>query len=149
MTPYFSYLHNETFQPRRGLMGIYCLTRGFYAVFAFCQNRQFTQTNLYYLTIEQSQGQTAALVLSIIFIFAYLKSTIIAYPMRSIEPLKRGSRLPTGVYQTMNRNSLTMLLIPTLLIAFLSVGELSGAEKPTTNADPQNHTLRALLSPRA
>ncbi|MDC0574327.1 hypothetical protein OAO39_00190 [Pirellulaceae bacterium] len=47
----------------------------------------------------------------------------------------------------MNRNSLTMLLIPTLLIAFLSVGELSGAEKPTTNADPQNHTLRALLSP--
>lgn len=47
----------------------------------------------------------------------------------------------------MNRNSLKMLLIPTLLITLFSVNEFNGAEKTTTNADPQNHILRALLSP--
>ncbi|MCS5630230.1 MAG: hypothetical protein NZ744_05325, partial [Pirellulaceae bacterium] len=47
----------------------------------------------------------------------------------------------------MNRNSLTMLLIPTLLITFFSVNEFNGAEKTATNVDPQNHILRALLAP--
>ena len=47
----------------------------------------------------------------------------------------------------MNRNSLTMLLIPTLLITFFSVNEFNGAEKTATNVDPQNHILRVLLSP--
>jgi len=52
MAPYFSYLHNETFRPRRGLMGIYYLTGVFCAVAAFCQYRKFTQTHLYYVTIQ-------------------------------------------------------------------------------------------------
>jgi type II secretory pathway component GspD/PulD (secretin) len=64
-----------------------------------------------------------------------------------MEILKRGPRLTTGVYQTMNRNSLKMLLIPTLLLTLFSVSEFNGAEKTTTNVDPQNHILRALLSP--
>jgi type II secretory pathway component GspD/PulD (secretin) len=67
--------------------------------------------------------------------------------MSSIEILKKDARLTTGVYQTMNRNILTMLLIPTLLITLFPVGELSATEKTTTNVDPQNHILRALLSP--
>ena len=67
--------------------------------------------------------------------------------MSSIEILKKDARLTTGVYQTMSLNILTMLLIPTLLITLFSVGELSATEKTTTNVDPQNHILRALLSP--
>ncbi|MBT4693228.1 MAG: hypothetical protein HOB73_07790 [Planctomycetaceae bacterium] len=47
----------------------------------------------------------------------------------------------------MYRNNLAMLLIPALLISLSSVHELNGAEKTTTNMDPQNHVLRALLSP--
>jgi type II secretory pathway component GspD/PulD (secretin)/outer membrane biosynthesis protein TonB len=47
----------------------------------------------------------------------------------------------------MNRNSLIMLLIPTLLITLFSVSEFTGAEKTAVNADPQNHVLRVLLSP--
>ncbi len=67
--------------------------------------------------------------------------------MLSMEILKRGPRLTTGVYQTMNRNSLKMLLVPTLLLTLFSVSEFNGAEKTTTNVDPQNHILRVLLSP--
>ena len=47
----------------------------------------------------------------------------------------------------MNRNSLIMLLIPTLLITLFSVSEFNGAEKTAANADPQNPVLRVLLSP--
>ncbi|MBT4012655.1 MAG: hypothetical protein HOF15_10095, partial [Planctomycetaceae bacterium] len=48
----------------------------------------------------------------------------------------------------MNRNSFTMLLIPTLLITVFSVNEFNGAEQTTTNADPENQILSVLLSPQ-
>jgi type II secretory pathway component GspD/PulD (secretin)/outer membrane biosynthesis protein TonB len=47
----------------------------------------------------------------------------------------------------MHRNSPLMLLISTLLITLFSINEFNGAEKTTTNMDPQNPILRALLSP--
>ena len=47
----------------------------------------------------------------------------------------------------MHRNSLIMLLIPTLFITLCSVNEFNGAEKTTANMDTQNPILRALLSP--
>jgi len=69
MTAYFSYFRNETFRPRRGLMGIYYLTGGFCAIAAFCQYRKFIQTNLDYV---RSTGQPEAVVLSKYCLFTYL-----------------------------------------------------------------------------
>ena len=53
-------------------MGIYYLTGVFCAIVVYCQYHKFTQTNLYYVTIRQSNGQTGGLALSKYSIYTYL-----------------------------------------------------------------------------